>query len=103
MMRRLLSLLLSAALVHPAAAFDLPDLGDVAASDLSPLTERRIGESIIAEIRWRDPAYLDDAGLWDAEPRDSDRHDLAYEAVVAMQGDRGLSRAVMSSRLRRGA
>lgn len=61
MMRRLLSLLLSAALVHPAAAFDLPDLGDVAASDLSPLTERRIGESIIAEIRWRDPAYLDDA------------------------------------------
>lgn len=59
-MRRFLALLLSLSLAFPAAAIDLPDLGDVAAGDLSPLTERRIGDSIMQEIRWRDPAYLDD-------------------------------------------
>lgn len=53
-------LLLSATLAFPSAAFDLPDLGDVASSDLSPLMERRIGESIMQEIRWRDASYLDD-------------------------------------------
>lgn len=37
----------------------LPDLGDAAQSDFSPAMERRIGESIMLEIR-RDPAYLDD-------------------------------------------
>ncbi|THF61529.1 M48 family metallopeptidase [Pseudothauera nasutitermitis] len=60
MMRRLLALLLSFTLAFPATAIELPDLGDVAASDLSPLYERRIGESIMQEIRWRDAAYLDD-------------------------------------------
>ncbi|CAM5474054.1 M48 family metalloprotease [Thauera mechernichensis] len=64
MMRRPLALLLSLALALPAPApvlaFDLPDLGDVAASELSPAAERRIGEQIIREIRWRDAAYLDD-------------------------------------------
>ena len=59
-MRRLLALLLSLALAFPAAAVDLPDLGDVASSDLSPLAERRIGKSIMQEIRARDPAWLDD-------------------------------------------
>lgn len=52
--------LLSIALAMPASAFDLPDLGDVASSDLSPLMERRIGESIMQQIRWRDASYLDD-------------------------------------------
>ncbi|HRV77513.1 MAG TPA: M48 family metalloprotease [Thauera sp.] len=65
MMRRPLALLLSLALALPAPvpvlAADLPDLGDVAASELSPAAERRIGEQIIREIRWRDAAYLDDA------------------------------------------
>ncbi len=65
MMRRPLALLLSLALALPAPvpvlAAELPDLGDVAASELSPAAERRIGEQIIREIRWRDAAYLDDA------------------------------------------
>ena len=65
MMRRPLALLLSLALALPAPApvlaADLPDLGDVAASELSPAAERKIGEQIIREIRWRDAAYLDDA------------------------------------------
>jgi len=65
MMRRPLALLLSLALALPAPvpvlAAELPDLGDVAASELSPAAERKIGEQIIREIRWRDAAYLDDA------------------------------------------
>lgn len=60
MMRRSLALLLSLALAFPVNAYDLPDLGDVAASELSPAAERRIGEQIISQIRWRDAAYLDD-------------------------------------------
>ena len=64
MMRRPLALLLSLALALPAPlpafAYDLPDLGDVASSELSPAAERRIGEQIISQIRWRDAAYLDD-------------------------------------------
>ncbi len=42
-----------------SVAEGLPDLGDAAQSDFSPAMERRIGESIMLEIR-RDPAYLDD-------------------------------------------
>ncbi|MFV8823845.1 M48 family metalloprotease [Thauera sp. WH-2] len=64
MMRRPFALLLSCALALPAPlsaqSYDLPDLGDVAATELSPAAERRIGEEIIAQIRWRDAAYLDD-------------------------------------------
>ena len=37
----------------------LPDLGDVSQSEMSPLQERRIGESIMREIR-ADPSYSDD-------------------------------------------
>ncbi len=39
----------------------LPDLGDASGSDLSPQMERKIGESIVRDIRFRDPSYLDDA------------------------------------------
>ena len=63
-MQRPFALLLSCALALPAPlsaqSYDLPDLGDVAATELSPAAERRIGEEIIAQIRWRDAAYLDD-------------------------------------------
>jgi predicted Zn-dependent protease len=38
----------------------LPDLGDASGSDLSLQTERKIGESIMRDIRFREPAYLDD-------------------------------------------
>jgi predicted Zn-dependent protease len=60
MIKRLFILLLCVALVPRVSAAELPDLGDVASSDLSPLVERRLGESIMREIRWQDPAYLDD-------------------------------------------
>jgi len=42
-----------------SVAEGLPDLGEVAQADFSPAMERRIGESILADIR-RDPAWLDD-------------------------------------------
>jgi predicted Zn-dependent protease len=42
----------------------LPDLGG-GDSVLSPQLERRIGESIMREIRFRDPSYLDDAEIID--------------------------------------
>lgn len=44
----------------PLRADDLPELGDVASNDLSLSTEKRIGQQIMHEIRWRDPSYLDD-------------------------------------------
>lgn len=65
MMKRILILFLCVALVPRLNAADLPDLGDVAASELSPLAERKLGESIMRDIRARDPAYLDDPEVED--------------------------------------
>ncbi|MDR2688774.1 MAG: M48 family metalloprotease [Azoarcus sp.] len=65
MKSRLLTFLLCLALacpvpgIAPVRAAGLPDLGEVAADELSPLEERRIGEEIMREFR-RDPAWLDD-------------------------------------------
>ena len=42
-----------------SVAEGLPDLGEAAQADFSPAMERRIGESVMLEIR-RDPAWLDD-------------------------------------------
>ena len=43
----------------------LPDLGSSGDAGLSPQVERRIGESIMREIRFREPSYLDDAEVAD--------------------------------------
>jgi len=43
---------------------ELPDLGDVSQSALSPVQERKLGESIMAQIR-SDPAYLNDPEVAD--------------------------------------
>ncbi|MDX1376882.1 MAG: M48 family metalloprotease [Burkholderiales bacterium] len=46
----------------PAAAqIALPDLGGTADATLPPQLERRIGEDLMREIRYRDPDYVDDA------------------------------------------
>lgn len=60
----LLSALLMAA-IPVALADDLPDLGESARAELSPQVERRIGESIMNEIRLREPSYVDDPELND--------------------------------------
>jgi beta-barrel assembly-enhancing protease len=44
----------------PALAQGLPDLGDTAQLSLTPQTERRVGESIMRDIRLHDPAFTDD-------------------------------------------
>lgn len=54
-------LMLSVLMAPLALAEGLPDLGETAQTDLPPQTERRIGESIMRDIRARDPAYIDDA------------------------------------------
>jgi predicted Zn-dependent protease len=46
----------------PARGEGLPALGESSQQDLSPAMERRIGESIMMEIR-HDPAWLDDAEI----------------------------------------
>lgn len=48
-----------------APAQTLPELGDAAGAAIAPQVERRIGESIVREIRYRDPAYVDDAEITD--------------------------------------
>lgn len=49
--------------VGPSSANELPELGDIASSELSLATEKKIGQQIMHEIRWRDAAYLDDADV----------------------------------------
>ena len=46
-------------------ANDLPELGEAARNELSPQVERRIGESIMNEIRQREPSYIDDPEIND--------------------------------------
>jgi len=47
-----------------AGAQSLPELGDTSATTIAPADERRLGESIMREIR-RDPAYQDDPEVTD--------------------------------------
>lgn len=61
-LKALLALLAIPVFLAPrVSAEGLPDLGESSQTDLSPQMERRIGESIMRDIRWRDPAYVDDA------------------------------------------
>jgi len=62
---RLLAALLCASISANSLAQTLPDLGDSASVDLSPLAEQRLGAQIMREIRWRDPAYLRDLEIED--------------------------------------
>jgi predicted Zn-dependent protease len=68
---RLLAWLLAASLAFVPRAFaqnsplPLPDLGDASSSDLTLQTERKIGESIMRDIRFREPSYLDDPEIID--------------------------------------
>ncbi|MEI7612869.1 MAG: M48 family metalloprotease [Betaproteobacteria bacterium] len=55
-----LAVMLCLGAVSVAQADDLPDLGESARSDFSPQLERRLGESIMNEIRLREPSYVED-------------------------------------------
>lgn len=61
--------LLAAAVTFLASGFahasDLPELGESSRAELSPQLERRIGESIMNQIRLREPSYIDDPEIND--------------------------------------
>lgn len=59
--RRLPALLLAGLIALPSLhAEELPELGDAANNDLSLVTEKKVGQQIMNQMRWRDPSYLDD-------------------------------------------
>ena len=68
---RFLACLLAASLAFVPRAFaqnapvPLPDLGDASNSELTLQTERKIGGSIMRDIRFREPSYLDDPEIID--------------------------------------
>lgn len=75
-------ILLAPLLAMPIALADgLPDLGEASRSVLSAQTERRIGETIMFDIR-RDRSMLDDAELIDY------LNNLGYRLVASSQGNR---------------
>lgn len=67
----------------PLRADELPELGDVASSELSLATEKKIGQQIMHEIRWRDPSYLDD-------PDVENYLNVLGNRLVAVSNDPGL-------------
>jgi predicted Zn-dependent protease len=55
--------MIAAALLAPRAFAQgqpLPDLGGSGEAILSPQTERRLGESVVRDIKFREPSYIDD-------------------------------------------
>lgn len=56
---------MAASFSSAACASELPDLGESARADFSPQIERKIGESIMNEIRLREPSYVDDEDVND--------------------------------------
>lgn len=62
---RVLAGVLACALAGPAHTQSLPELGDPAQAELSPQLERKIGESLMREMRWHEADYLDDPEIED--------------------------------------
>jgi len=63
----------------PAA---LPDLGDASSSTLSPMMERKLGESVMRDIRYNDPTFVDDAEV------NEYLNNLGYKLLSALPGAR---------------
>ena len=83
-------LIAAAGLAPRAFAQTLPELGGTGDLALSPQLERRVGESIVRDIRFRDPAYLDDPEIADylaslgarlAQGNPAARQDLEFFAM----------------------
>jgi predicted Zn-dependent protease len=62
--RYLLPFLLAVAFCVPSSAQNLPDLGEESQALFSPAIEKRLGDSIMQEIR-ADPSYLEDPVITD--------------------------------------
>jgi predicted Zn-dependent protease len=64
LVRRFVAGLLACALAaQPLRGEELPELGDIASDELSLAAEKKIGQQIMNEIRWREPTYLDDPDI----------------------------------------
>ncbi len=83
-MRFFLCLLAVLASMTPRAwaQVSLPDLGDASSSVLSPQTERKLGESVMREIRFSEPTYVDDPEINDY------LNTLGYKLLSAVPGVR---------------
>jgi len=57
----------------------LPDLGSAGDATLSPVLERRLGESIMRDIRFREPTYVDDP---ETTTRDTERGPWSVSAAI---------------------
>jgi len=60
----------------------LPDLGDASSSVLSPQMERKLGESVMRDIRFNEPAYVDDPEISEY------LNTLGYRLLAAIPGGR---------------
>ena len=83
-MRSLLCLVTALALSTPPAwgQMSLPDLGDSSSSTLSPQMERKLGESVMRDIRMNEPNFVDDPEI--NEYLDA----LGYKLLSAIPGAR---------------
>jgi predicted Zn-dependent protease len=83
-MRFLLCLLAVLASVTPRAwgQVSLPDLGDASSSVLSPMMERKLGESVMREIRFGEPNFVDDPEI------NEYLNVLGYKLLAAVPGSR---------------
>ena len=70
------------ALPAARAQQSLPDLGDASSSVLSPQMERRIGESVMRDIRFNNPNYVDDVEI------NEYLNSLGYRLLSAIPGER---------------
>lgn len=83
-MRFLLCLVAALASVTPRAwaQISLPDLGDASSSVLSPQMERKLGESVMRDIRFSEPSFVDDPEINDY------LNTLGYKLLAAVPGAR---------------
>lgn len=83
-MRFLLCLLavLASATPRAWAQVSLPDLGDASSSVLSPQMERKLGESVMRDIRFNEPNFVDDPEI------NEYLNALGYKLLAALAGAR---------------
>jgi predicted Zn-dependent protease len=65
-----------------SAQMSLPDLGDSSSSALSPQLERKLGESVMREIRLNEPSFVDDPEI------DEYLNSLGYKLLSSTPGSR---------------
>jgi len=73
---------LAVAIPMASAQMSLPDLGDSSASELSPQLERKLGESVMRDLRQNEPSFVDDPEI------NEYLNTLGYKLLSALPGAR---------------